>query len=67
MLKEDVKARPGEKSALARLREAAQRGPIKMSVTGRVDGWTGHFPPFLKTLPKKPREIVVRDFEEVKK
>src|ERR1700722_12269646 len=41
VLKEDVKARPGEKSALARLREAARRGPIKMSVTGRVEGWHG--------------------------
>jgi hypothetical protein len=48
-----------------RLRAAA-RGPTKMRVTGRVEGWTGHFPPFLKTLPKKPRVIEVKGFEPMK-
>jgi hypothetical protein len=56
----------GDKKTFARLREAAERGQQTVSVTGRVEGWSGHFPPFLKTLPKKPREIIVREFESVK-
>jgi len=55
--------KPGDTTAFARLREAAERGPKSVSVTGRVEDWTGHFPPFLKTLPKKPRVIAVKEFE----
>jgi hypothetical protein len=64
VLKEDPGAKSGEKTVFARLREAARRGQKKMSVTGRVEGWKGHFPPFLKTLPKKPRVILVKEFQE---
>ena len=63
VLEEDSK----ERAAYARLRAIAEGGGAKnLSVTGRVDGWKGHFPPFLKTLPKKPRAIQVKDFEPVK-
>jgi hypothetical protein len=67
ILKEDPKAKPGEKSAFVRLREALERGEQPASVTGRVEGWQGHFPPFLKALPPKPRVILVKDFEPAKK
>src|SRR5262245_51248914 len=67
VLKDDPKAKAGTKTPLARLREAAGRGEKKLSVSGRVEGWSGHFPPFLKTLPKKPRVILVKGFEPVKK
>jgi hypothetical protein len=55
-----------DKKVFARLREAAERGQKTLSVTGRVEDWRGHFPPFLKTLPKKPRAIAVKEFEPVK-
>jgi hypothetical protein len=64
VLKEDSKARNGNKTAFARLGEAVEAGQKKVSVTGRVEGWQGHFPPFLKTLPKKPRVILVKAFEK---
>jgi hypothetical protein len=66
VLQEDSRSTAG-RTPLARLRELAQGGQKQMSVTGRVDGWKGHFPPFLKTLPKKPRVILVKEFEPVKK
>jgi len=56
----------GDKKAFANLRDAVKEGPKDLSVFGRVDGWKGHFPPFLSKLPKKPREIVVNSFEAVK-
>jgi hypothetical protein len=56
----------GDNKVFARLRDAAERGEKSVSVTGRVEDWSGHFPPFLKTLPKKPRAIVVKEFESVK-
>ena len=55
----------GDKKVFAGLKEAAD-GKKSFSVTGRVEGWKGHFPPFLKTLPKKPRAILVKEFEPVK-
>jgi hypothetical protein len=60
----DPGARPkgGEKDPFDRLREALARGDKVVSVTGRVDGWKGHFPPFLKALPGKPYLIRVQDF-----
>ena len=66
VLQDVSKSKPGDKSPLSRLRESAQDGQKQVSVTGRVDGWKGHFPPFLKTLPKKPRVILVQEFEVVK-
>jgi len=56
----------GDKMSLTRLREAVERGQKSMSVTGRVEDWKGHFPPFLKTQPTKPRVILVKGFEPVK-
>ena len=67
VLQEDSRTAAVGKSPLSRLRAAAQGGQTQMSVTGRVDGWKGHFPPFLKTLPKKPRVILVKEFEVVKR
>jgi hypothetical protein len=53
-----------------RLREAAGRGAERVSVTGRVDGWTGRFPVVLRTLAKrygtdgkKPMLLVITSFE----
>jgi hypothetical protein len=66
VLKEDPKARADGKTPFTLLREAAQRGQKRVMVTGRVVDWHGHFPPFLKSLPKKPRVILVKDFVPVK-
>jgi hypothetical protein len=65
-LKEDPGAKVNGRTAFAVLREAVERGQKKVSVTGRVDGWKGHFPPFLKTLPKKPRVLLVKEFSAAK-
>ena len=67
VLKEDPKAKTGEKTVYVLLREAAEHGQKMSTVTGRVEGWTGHFPPFLKAPPKKPRVILVKEFEPEKK
>jgi len=56
----------GDKKVFAKLHEAAEGKQKSVSVSGRVEDWKGHFPPFLKTLPKKPRVITVKDFELVK-
>ena len=68
VLAEDTKAtrKPNEKTPFARLQEALGRGDKVLSVTGRVEGWGGHFPDFLKTLPKKPLVILVKEFEVAK-
>jgi hypothetical protein len=57
VLKED----PKDRKAFARLR-AAIKGGAKMSVTGRLEDWRGHWPPFLKALPARPRSIQVKAF-----
>jgi hypothetical protein len=67
VLQADPKAKPGEKTVFARLREEVDRGQKMASVTGRVEGWVGKFPPFLNTPPKKPRVLLVREFEPTKK
>jgi len=56
----------GDKKVFERLREASNGKQKSVSVSGRLEEWKGHFPPFLKTLPKKPRVIVVKDFEPAK-
>ena len=61
VLREDSKAKEDGKTAFARLREAVKRGQ-KVSVTGRLEGWHGHFPPFLRELPPRPRVILVKEF-----
>jgi hypothetical protein len=63
----DPKAKSGDKTAFARLRESVEDGKKSWSVFGRVEGWAGHFPPFLKAPPKKPRTILVKEFDPVKK
>jgi hypothetical protein len=55
----------GDKKVFASLREAAGKRR-NVSVSGRLEEWTGHFPPFLKALPKKPRAITVKSFELLK-
>ena len=68
LLADDTKAtrKSAEKAPFTRLQEALGRGENVVSVTGRVEGWGGHFPDFLKALPKKPRVILVKDFEVAK-
>jgi hypothetical protein len=77
-LGEDPKAKPkeGEKTALARLREAVAKGEKVTSVTGRVQGWSGVFPAVLKELAeqeakepglRKPAVLFVTDFEVARK
>jgi hypothetical protein len=55
----------GDGKVFASLREAAGKRR-NVSVSGRLEEWTGHFPPFLKALPKKPRAITVKSFELLK-
>jgi hypothetical protein len=59
-------ATPKEKEAFQRLREALQRGEKVVSVMGRVENWQGNLTQFSKTLPAKPRRILVKDFQTVK-
>jgi hypothetical protein len=60
-----------DNSALQRLREAAGAGAKTVSVTGRVDGWSGRFPVMLGALAKRsanePVVLFVTDFEAGKK
>jgi hypothetical protein len=49
------------------LRKAVERGERVVSVTGRLSGWTGHFPVFLRSLPDKPRRIGVEEFQAAAK
>jgi hypothetical protein len=66
VLKEDPKAKSGDTTVFAQMREAVERGEKKLSVFGRVEGWTGHWPKFLKAVPAKPRVILVKQFSAVK-
>jgi len=66
VLKEDPRARRGDKTVHQLLTEAVTRGQNQVSVTGRLEDWHGHFPPFLKTLPKSPRVISVKAFAPTK-
>jgi hypothetical protein len=70
-----VKLGEGEKTALHRLREAVAKGKKVISVTGRVQGWSGVFPTVLKELAaeqgkepskRKPPLLSVTDFEVAK-
>jgi len=68
LLAEDPEAKPegAAKPPLARLKDALDRGEKVVQVTGRVDGWSGHFPKFLAELPPKPRRLLVKDFQTAK-
>src|SRR5437016_5230665 len=54
-----------------RLREALASGTTVVSVTGRVDGWSGRFPVVLGALAQRPADapvvLAVTDFEASKK
>jgi hypothetical protein len=65
VLKEDPKATKDDSTPFAQLRKAVKGGE-RLSITGRLEGWTGHWPPFLKKVPTKPRAIQVKAFEAVK-
>jgi hypothetical protein len=64
---QDVKTKDGAKSPLQRLREELSGGAKVLSVTGRVDGWSGRFPVVLEGLAKRPADapgvLYVLDFE----
>jgi hypothetical protein len=59
------------KLPLQRLREALNSGVTIVSVTGRVEGWSGRFPVVLAALaqqsPQTPTVLLVTDFETSKK
>jgi len=59
-------ATPKEKEAFRRLREALERGEKVASVAGRVENWQGNLTQLSKTLPAKPRRILVKDFQTSK-
>jgi hypothetical protein len=54
------------RSAYDELRSAVDRGETIVSVSGRLEGWTGRWPDFLRKLPSKPRRILVSEFETAK-
>lgn len=68
VLGEDPNAKPtqGAPTACEQLRAALDRGEKVVSVTGRLEGWKGHFPPFLGKLPERPRRILVKEFQTAK-
>jgi hypothetical protein len=61
-----VKLKPGDKDAFTLLKEALVRGERVVSVTGRLEGWRGHFPGFLSKPTKRPRVILVHEFQTAK-
>ncbi len=66
------KPEPGEGTTpLRRLKEALQKGEKVTAITGRVDGWNGHFPKVLSDLSgefaaKKVPLLFVTGFETAK-
>ena len=57
----------GEKpSPFKALQAALADGKQVTSVTGRLEGWTGHWPKFLNKPPPKPLRVFVTDFEIAK-
>ncbi len=81
-LSDDPKAKPteGTKTPMQRLREALAKGEKVVTVTGRVEGWSGPWPVVLRELPgapakgtkedkpssKKTALLIVRDFQVTK-
>jgi hypothetical protein len=47
----EPKAGAREGTAFQRLQTAVARGQTAINITGRVKGWTGHFPAVLRELP----------------
>jgi hypothetical protein len=60
-------AGPDGKTPLEKLRQALDQGERVINVTGRLEGWSGHFPPFLRALPSRPRIIQVKEFQTARK
>jgi hypothetical protein len=64
-------AKDDKSKSFERLREAVSAGAKSVSVTGRVDGWSGRFPLVLSALAKRPANepvvLFVADFEISKK
>ena len=60
---------PLAKGQLQKLRDALGRSEKVISVTGRVDGWTGRFPDVLKKQANAPeiQTLLLIDFEIAKK
>jgi hypothetical protein len=67
----EFKNKGGTATPLLRLEAAVASGKTVVSVTGRVDGWTGVFPVVLRGLAKRPPDepvvLFVTDFETSKK
>ena len=63
-------AKEDKSGALERLGEAVAAGAKTVSITGRVDGWSGRFPLLLSALAKRsaqePVVLFVTDFESKK-
>jgi hypothetical protein len=53
VLGDDPSFRPkdGQKTAFGKLQGALAGGSKRVEITGRLDGWNGHFPKFLAALP----------------
>jgi hypothetical protein len=79
---EPGKTIPAEGTAFQRLKKAVANGQKVIGVTGRVKGWSGHFPAVLSELPgefgpnpenplgppvRRPALLYVVGFEEAKK
>jgi hypothetical protein len=64
-------AKDGNKNLLQRLRASVSAGDKVVSVTGRVEGWSGRFPVMLNGLAQRgadaPVVLFVSDFEIGKK
>ena len=52
--------------AFDELRSALDRGDKVVTVGGQLEGWTGRWPDVLRSLPAKPRRILVTEFETSK-
>jgi hypothetical protein len=59
----DEKVNDGESTKYAQLLAAVQRGSKVQTVTGRLEGWTGHWPKFLNQPPPKVKRIFVTGFQ----
>ena len=67
----EFKNKGGTATPLLRLEAAVASGAKVVSVTGRVDGWSGGFPVVLRAQAKRPPDepvvLLVTDFETSKK
>ena len=65
VLAEDSSTKPaeGKLTPFAELRKAVDAGAKTISVTGRLDGWSGKWPQVLKQLPPKPRKLLITEFK----